>query len=165
MSIKQQIQTSLAPLQARFDALPERDQKALSTLAVFLIIMALVFGLWWPSHNAKKKAELEYQSAQNTLSWIKANQGMASAAKTSGVNNNGGSVLGVVSSSAAAYGFTLRRFEPEGERVRIWLDGVAFNKVAEWLLALEKQGISASDAQIERQQNTGLVSVRLSLGR
>ncbi len=155
----------ITPLRARYEALPPRDQKALLILGAFFVGLFLVFALWWPSHQAMLKAKQRYLNSQSTLLWLQSNADQARSRAGAGVVNSGESVLGVVSNSAAANGISLRRFEPEGERVRIWLEGVPFNQLATWLNQLAQQGIQASEAQLERQASSGLVSVRLSLGR
>lgn len=155
----------ITPLRVRYEALPQRDQKALLVLGVFFIGLFLVFALWWPSHQAMLKAKQRYLNSQSTLLWIQANSAQARLGSRQAGVNSGESVLSLVSNSASANGISLRRFEPEGERVRIWLEGVPFNQLAAWLNQLATQGIQASEAQLERQADSGLVSVRLSLGR
>lgn len=169
MSLSDQIRVALAPhlapLRQRWDELAEREQKALAILGGFLLVFFLIFGVWRPSHLAMEKARQQYQSNRQLQAWIQENAPQLRASGGGGPGVSGESVLGVVSNSAASNGFSLQRFEPEGDRVRIWLVGVSFNRVAAWLDQLRQQGVSTVEAQVEKQPDTGLVSVRLTLAR
>jgi type II secretory pathway component PulM len=168
MSLANQLRAELAPyidpLRQRWEQMPPMDRLVWSVLAGVSTVVVLVFGIWLPSHHATQRARQEYQNNQELLGYIQANAARAQAA--GGVVSGGSdSILTVVNNSAAANGFTLRRFEPQGDRVRIWLDGVGFNKVAGWLNQLSQQGVNAVSAEVEKQQDTGLVSVTLTLSR
>jgi type II secretory pathway component PulM len=167
MNIMDQFRTGLAPyldpLRLRWEQMPATDRIVWSALAGVSLVVVLVFGIWLPSHHAMQKARQEYQNNQALLAYIQANAGRVQGG--AGGSAGSESILTTVNNSAAANGFTLRRFEPQGERVRIWLDGVAFNKVAGWLNQLATQGVNAVSAQVEKQQDTGLVSVTLTLSR
>ena len=69
----------------------------------------------------------------------------------------------LVSSSAGGLGINMKRFEPDGEQVRVWLEGADFAKVANWLNNLSEQGVAAQEVHFE-QSNSGL-NVRLVFGR
>jgi type II secretory pathway component PulM len=48
--------------------------------------------------------------------------------------NNGLSVLDTVSSSAGGLGINMKRFEPDGEQVRVWLENAQI--LLKWLTGL-----------------------------
>ena len=167
MSIQDQLRTALAPhiepLQQRWEQMPRTDQLVWASLGGLSLLVILVFGIWLPSHRAEATARSQYESNQGLLSYIQSNASHVQAG--GGAGGSGDPLLSVISNSAASNGFTLRRFEPEGERVHIWLDGVAFNKVAAWLDQLSKQGINTVSAEVERQQDSGQVTVNVTLSR
>ena len=78
-------------------------------------------------------------------------------------SNNGMSVLDTVSASAGGSGINMQRFEPDGDSVRVWLEGADFAKVASWLNNLTQQGVKAQEVHFE-QDSKGL-NVRLVFGR
>lgn len=170
MSLSDQMRDALAPhiepLKARWDTYSSRDQMVLSVLGGLTLLVVLIFGIWLPSHRAAEHSRQEYQNNQDLLSWMQANADRARANGNGPAGDSSVAVLTVVSNSASANNIPLRRFEPDGERVRIWLDGIAFNKVAGWLNQLSQQGINPISAEVERQgDNSGLVSVQLTLSR
>lgn len=164
MKIMDEIRVAMEPLRERWEGYSAQEQLILSVLGVVTLLVVLIFGIWLPSHKAAEQARQQYQNNQALLGWIQANAGRVHANAGPGADSSG-SVLTVVNNSAAASGLALRRFEPDGEKVRIWLEGVNFNTVASWLNQLSQQGVNAIDAEVERQADTGLVSVRLTLSR
>lgn len=166
MNLQEQLRMALAPhiapLQQRWEQMPRTDRLVWSVLGGLSAFVIVVFGIWLPSHRAELQARDQYESNESLLAYIQAN-----ASKVQGTAGGGDSepLLSVISNSAASNGFTLRRFEPEGDRVHIWLDGVPFNKVAAWLDQLSHQGINTISAEMERGQDSGQVTVNVTLSR
>ena len=143
-------------LKQSLERLPPRDRMALIVLSAFLAV-SLVWLLSWKLHQAADKAELKAQHERETLDWMRA---VAPQLKAGGLSGNSSApVLDAVSAAAAGQGITLQRFEPEGERVRVWLENADFAKVAAWLDGLSRQGVQAQEVHFE-QTDKGL-SVRL----
>lgn len=135
-----------------------RDRIVVIVLTVF--VFSSLFGLMvLQLHRAADKVEQQAIQEKQLYTWLQANVPLL----TSGSNNNGLSVLDTVSSSAGGLGINMKRFEPDGEQVRVWLENADFAKVANWLNSLSEQGVSAQEAHVE-QNNNGL-SVRLVFGR
>lgn len=148
-------------LKQNLERMPARDRMALLVLSVFLGL-SLLWLLSWKLHQAAEKAEQSAKRDRETLEWMHA---IAPQLKTGGGLAAGGgiSVLDAVSGSAAAQGIVLQRFEPEGDRVRVWLENVEFAKAAAWMDGLSRQGVQAQEVHFE-QADKG-VSVRLLFGR
>ncbi|CAK0745879.1 Type II secretion system protein M [Gammaproteobacteria bacterium] len=79
----------------------------------------------------------------------------------------GGSLLALVdrSARAAGMGAGLNRVEPEGkDKVRVWLNDIAFDPLIPWLTELGKtQGVAPESLVIDRQATPGRVNARLVL--
>jgi general secretion pathway protein M len=131
-----------------------------------LILMVAVIGLTVVGlgglklHRAAEKAQQQAVQERETLSWL---HGMAPRLSGGSVANGGLSVLDMVSSAAAGQGITMQRFEPDGDSVRVWLEGAEFAKVAGWMDTLERQGVKPLEVHFE-QGEKGL-NVRLVFGR
>lgn len=168
MSVLEQGRAQLAPqiqaLSDRWERMSRNDQVVWMALGGLSAVVVVVFGLWLPSSRAAENARSQYENYRSQLSYIQANMGRVQSAGGASAAS-GEPLLSVVNNSAASNGFTLRRFEPEGERVHIWLDGVDFNRIAAWLDQLSKQGINPVSAELERDQTTGLVTVNITLSR
>lgn len=169
MSIKDQFREALAPYREAFDQrwekMPPTDRLVWAGIAGVSVVVVVVFGIWLPSHRAVTTVREQYEGNLSLLSYIQANASRVQSANSGAEAAGGGALLGIISDSAASSGLTLRRFEPEGEHVHIWLEGVNFNKLAGWLDQLSKQGITASKAEVERQQDGLTVTANLTLGR
>lgn len=141
------------------DKLPPRDRLALLVLVAFLLVFvlgAVAFSL----HKAADKAEQQAQQERQTLAWLRS---LAPQFSGNSVASNGAPVLDVVSGGAASQGITLQRFEPDGDKVRVWLEGADFAKVANWMNVLLRQGVRPLEAHFE--QNDKGLNVRLVFGR
>jgi general secretion pathway protein M len=73
--------------------------------------------------------------------------------------------MALVTRTAGESGLTLQRFEPSGDdAIRVWLEQVPFGQVASWLEMLNTDnGVEIEQASMDRQDEPGLVSVRLTL--
>lgn len=159
----------LAAVGARWQALSERDRRALS-------IMATVVGLaaaWWlllaPLQSAAQRAVDRHADEASALAWMQANAGLARQGAASGAGQlpPGQSMLAAVNASARGAGLDLQRFEPEGDlRVRISLEKAVFTDVMAWLADLERRyGIQVANLTADAQGDPGRVNLRLTLER
>ncbi|RZU45167.1 type II secretory pathway component PulM [Fluviicoccus keumensis] len=149
----------LNDIQKYLDGLPPRDRLALIAMGVFLMVSVIGLG-GLKLHRAANKAEDQAVQEQATLSWL---QSLAPQLSGGGLAGGTLSVLDIVSSAAAGQGITMQRFEPDGNRVRVWLEGADFAKVAAWMDMLERQGVKSQEVHFE-QSEKGL-NVRLVFGR
>lgn len=161
-SLRQSWQEAIAPLRQRWLMLTPRDQQFLRVLAVVVVIVVLIYGIWLPSHRAAQKAQLQYEQNRELQALIQASQGQ-------GASNGpvaGGSLLVLASDAAAANALVFSRIEPEGDaQVRVWLERADFNAVASWLATLAQQGVKLQEAQAEKQSDGRGVSARFVLTR
>ena len=145
-------------IQDYLSKLSPRDRLAVIVLSVF-VLSSLIALMSLKLYRAAEKAQQQAIQEKQLYTWLQANTPLLSG----GVSNNGMSVLDTVSSSAGGLGINMKRFEPDGEQVRVWLEGADFAQVANWLNSLSQQGVSAQEVHFE-QNNTGL-NVRLVFGR
>ena len=58
----------------------------------------------------------------------------------------------------------LKRFEPDGDGLRIWLEGAVFDDAMRWLEDLnQKHNIQIKQLNVERGDKPGLIDLRGSL--
>lgn len=161
-------------LTAQYDQLPRRDQQALVVLGIAVLLGILYFAIWRPAAGFHDSAVASRDSAAELLAWLEANRsavqqlaggtgGQASA--TVDRPTDGRALMALVTRSAGESGLALQRFEPSGDdAIRVWLDKVPFNQVAGWLETLNtNNGVEIEQASMDRQNEPGLVSVRLTL--
>ncbi|MFE8071734.1 type II secretion system protein M [Marinobacteraceae bacterium S3BR75-40.1] len=156
---------------AKYDHLPRRDQKALQLLGIALLLFVVYFLIWRPAHQFQVEQQDRLENARDLLAFVQANKSrVAEVAKqrqgqgASQIDDTR-SLLSTVTSTANESGLSLQRFEPSGEqRIRVWLDDVAFTGLAGWLEKLNTQyGIEVEQASLDRTDNPGQVTARLTL--
>lgn len=159
-------------LVARYDQLPRRDQQMLQILVVALVLAVLYFGVWRPAADFRENSENARTSAVALLGWMQENRqairGLAAASQPapgSGQIADGRSLMATVTQTARDSSLSLQRFEPSGDNaIRIWMEDVPFNQVAAWLEQLHQEyGIMVDQAAMDRRNDPGIVSVRLTL--
>ena len=161
-------------LTSYYDHLPRRDQQALAVLAIALFLGLLYFAVWRPAVSFHDTAVAQRQNAEQLLVWLEANRaslqrlsGAASgqSAASSGKPQDARALMALVTRTAGESGLTLQRFEPGDEdSIRVWLDSARFSQVAGWLERLKsKNGVKIEQASMDRQNEPGTVSVRLTL--
>jgi len=166
-------QPAIGKLIARYDQLPARDRQALTVLAFALLLAVLYFMVWRPAVEFNDRALSSRENARELLAWMDANESAiqalsANETTASGRVNrpgDGRALMALVTRTAGEADLSLQRFEPSGDdAVRVWLDSVAFADVAGWLEELTvEHGIIIDQASMDRANDPGVVSVRLTL--
>ena len=70
----------MAPLKERFDALQSSEQRAVTILGVFAVVVVIYLGVWAPASDWRVIAEQERDSQFETLSMMKETESQARAA-------------------------------------------------------------------------------------
>ncbi|MBS8239195.1 type II secretion system protein M [Marinobacter lipolyticus] len=173
MLTKLKEQPAVEKLIAQYDQLPRRDQQALTVLAVAVFLGLLYFVIWRPVAGYHEQAVSARENAEELLSWMQANE--ASLERLSEREGGGGpaanapedgrALMALVTRSAGESGLSLQRFEPSGsDAIRVWLEDVSFAEVAAWLENLTaNHGVVIDQAALDKQDEPGIVSVRLTL--
>lgn len=163
------LQQRLAPLRARWDALPVRDRRALLLMTA---VLAVALAWWLVVAPVRDYAAGEVQrlaAEQDNLAWMQANASAARQAARAGRGLPAGqSLLAVINASAREAGLNLQRFEPEGEqKVRVTLENAVFTDVMRWVVGLESRyGVVVLSLNADHPPaQPGLANIRLTLGR
>ncbi|MFL1453018.1 type II secretion system protein GspM [Marinobacter sp. GN3S48] len=173
MLTKLKDQPAVGKLIAQYDQLPRRDQQALAVLAVAVLLGVLYFLIWRPVAGFHDQAVSSRENAGELLAWMEANQeDLERLAASEGgegpaanAPENGRALMALVTRSAGESGLSLQRFEPSGDSaIRVWLEDVPFAEVAAWLEDLNNNhGVVIDQAAMDRKNDPGIVSVRLTL--
>jgi general secretion pathway protein M len=139
-----------------------RDQKIVKAISAF-IILCLVVVLFVQPFLAKQEAyQAKLDKSLATYESLASNahkfQGQASA------NASSGPILAIVTQQAKRSNINLKRFEPDGDGLRIWLEDAVFDDAIRWLEELnQKHNIQIKQINVERSQASGLVDLRGTL--
>ena len=162
------IQSAMAPLKERFDALQSSEQRAVTILGVFAVVVVIYLGVWAPASDWRVIAEQERDSQFETLSMMKETESLArAAARERPTETAEGSLLSIVSSSAQEQGINPNRLQPEGENaVSLWFDDVAFSSVMQLLERMAAiPGVEVQQLVIDGSEEPGQVRARIVLSR
>lgn len=167
-------QPAVGKLIAQYDQLPRRDQQALTVLAIAVFLGIVYFAVWLPAANFHDDALAERERSAELLAWLEANRdsleqlsgaGSGEGSGSVGAPEDGRALMSLVTRSAGEAGLSLQRFEPSGDSaIRVWIDGAPFTEVAGWLEELNAgHGVEIDQASMDRGDDPGVVSVRLTL--
>ncbi|MCI0504606.1 MAG: type II secretion system protein M [Gammaproteobacteria bacterium] len=156
-----------------FGSLDPRERRILIAGAVVLLAAMLYLLVWEPF--MKKTAELEQSNRENQelLTWMEQSaeeaKKLQAKLKINGPTggDKGQSLLGTIDRTAktANLGKSVKRVQPDGQsKARVWLENAPFNDTVKWLENLQRQqGIHIVTSVVEKQEESGLVNVRLVL--
>lgn len=151
---------------AYYETSTPREQQVLKILAVFLAAVAALLLVIQPLHRFHSEAQADYLAQRETVAWMEANRGnVAKAPAPATARQPDQSLLTLANQSARRFGLSFRRSEPNGENgLNLWLERVPFNRVVQWLGALEREyGVIAADIAASRGDEPGMVDVRIVL--
>lgn len=153
-----------------FANLDLRERRALIFGGGALLLFLFYFLGWQPFTTKLDQVAQQVREQRATYQWMQAKaeevrrlRSAAPAIKTAG----GQSLLATVDRTAREGGLgpALKRVEPESaSNVRVWLDGATFDGLVKWLLQLQHDyGIQIVSISVDRQNDPGIVSARLTL--
>jgi general secretion pathway protein M len=78
--------------------------------------------------------------------------------------SSNGPILAIVTQQAKRSNINLKRFEPDGDGLRIWLEDAVFDDAIRWLEELnQKHGIQIKQINVDRSDKAGRVDLRGTL--
>jgi len=146
------------------------EQRMLTLGGIALVIIFIVFGIWQPLQKRVAGLEQDVVQQQAVKRWMNQAAAEVKQLQRSGAATrpqDGRSLLAVVDQTAKRRGLGagLKRLEPDGQSaVKVWLEQVKFDDVIQWLNQLQSQnGLNVDTITIDRQDEVGLVNVRMTL--
>ena len=155
-------------MKAWFEQLAPREQRLVLAMSALILVFLIYSLIWQPLNDNLDKSSQKLVRQQALLSWVQENTALyQQAAKGSAIKNSGGSLSGIVNTSARQAGITITRIQPQGDDILIWIDEVAFSTMLTWLDTLNsKSGLQVKAIDLAALEKAGTVKVRrLHLGR
>lgn len=150
----------------RFNQMERRERAALIALALFLGLLILYFGIWSPVQSYYQTSLQQRDEQMGLLRHMQGSEARAKAAAADTRPRTGGqSLISEVAGVSRQIGINPDRLQPEGsDAVSVWFENVAYMKLMNWILQLEQNhSISVRQIAIDRQNQSGMVSVRVVL--
>lgn len=139
-----------------------RDQKIIKGITAFVIVFLIIVLFVQPFLAKQERYQNKLDKSITTYETLASN-----AHKFQGQGSNQASsapILAIVTKQAKRSRINLKRFEPDGNGLRIWLEGAVFDDAMRWLEDLnQKHNIQIKQINVERGDKPGLVDLRGSL--
>jgi general secretion pathway protein M len=138
-----------------------RDQKIIKALLGFVVICLIIVTFIQPFYSQKPLHQAKLNKSIATYEQLASN-----AHKFQGKGNSSSStpILAVITQQAKIAEINLKRFEPDNDNLRIWLDNESFDDAARWLETLTRDhGIKVKQISVERSEKNGRVDLRATL--
>ena len=156
-------------MKAWLASLEQRERRLVLIGAALLIVMLIYVAMWEPLVSNVENLRSSTAEQRSVLLWMQqAAQEVRQLSGASGARINptsGQSLLSLVDRTAKSgkLGLALKRVQPDGEqRVRVWMEGAAFDDIVSWLVQLEtRYGVRIDDSVFEVKEEAGRVDARL----
>lgn len=139
-----------------------RDQKIIKAIGIF-IVFCLVIVLFIQPLLAQKNIEINKLNKNLSIYENLANNAYKFNGRTLTATSNS-PILAVVSQQAKRSQINLKRFEPDSDGLKIWLEDAKFDDAIIWLEILnQKYGIQIKQINVDKTNQSGFVDLRASL--
>jgi general secretion pathway protein M len=169
--LEAQLSRQLAPLRARYEALPAREQRLVVVAGAALAVFLLYLVLWEPPALIRAHRAQELAQARAFAQRLEEIGAEVQRARPPGATASRHDVALLTAVDQATKDGTLgkppARMQPDGDtQVRVWFEGVPFDQLLRWIFNLQSRyGIRVDSLDIERQATPGTVNARLTLVR
>lgn len=145
-----------------YNAQNARDQKIVKAVSVLFAACLIILLFVQPFLAQQKLYKTKLDKSLATYETLASN-----AHKFQGQSVRTGSdgpILSIITQQAKRSNINLKRFEPDGDGLRIWLEGAVFDDAIRWLEDLNQQhNIQIKQINVERTNTAGLVDLRGTL--
>jgi len=159
------IAQALAPLKEKYQAMPERDRRALLMLGIFLLPALLYFALIFPVQRAHARFSQELEAKQSELQWMQESVAKMQSLRGSavGTQRQGRGLSQLISDSAPRYQLQISRIQPRGDdEIQVWLEDAPFDQLVQWLHQSEQDfGLVVASINMTAGKNPGWVKMQV----
>jgi general secretion pathway protein M len=144
-----------------------RERPVIAGLALLVVAALLWLLVWKPVSDWQSVATNRYQNAQETWSWMQANEAQARARSREAASSgaSGRSLLPLVTREANGQGIRLNRLQPEADgAVSVVIQAQPFNAVIEWLARLQSaHNVTIQRISVDAEGSPGLVNAQIRM--
>ncbi len=164
--MKQQLET----FNLWYSSLPTRDRNLLIIISTLLFITLFYLIVWEPIHQGHDQQQQKLKSQQDIYAWMQSASNEVISLKGAGAGARKAAsnkpIALILENSAKISGLKqhINKIESSGKSgARVKIDSASFDQLLVWLNTLEQQhGVTITTASIERNDEAGTVSARLS---
>lgn len=152
----------LEPMKEKWQSLSRRDRQAAMLLILAITASVAIFAIIMPIQSTSRSIERELETVTGIYEELTSLAPRAMGNQSSGTELNVNSINSEVRRQAARYGVEIQRFEPDQDRLKVWLEDARYPSVIQWLGGLETIGITHIELTLDDRPNPGLVNVRVT---
>lgn len=155
-----------APWIDRWNALAVRERRVISALGVSLGVVLFYLAIWNPVHDGLARARARASAVQAQLARVREQGVLVSTLRNTPRVALPANLVAAVGQAAERHGLReqVKRVDAEGARaVRVQVEGAPLSALTAWLVELQRGGLRAERATLERQANPGTVNAQLVL--
>jgi general secretion pathway protein M len=138
-----------------------RDQKIIKVLLAFVVSCLIIVMFIQPFYSQKPLNQTKLDKSIAVYEQLASN---AHKFRGKGSSSSSTPILALITQQAKIAKINLKRFEPDDENLRIWLDNESFDHAARWLETLTRDhGIKVKQISVERGEKNGRIDLRATL--
>lgn len=139
-----------------------RERWLLMVGSAAVLIWVVAAFVWQPIQARREAASRQIALYERAIAALQAAPAPAVAAPPADPRT----LNAIVTDAAGGFDLSIRRLEPEGNRIRVTVDEAAFQTVILWLEAMQRDsGLRASELDMTRRPDPGVVDATLVLER
>ncbi len=155
---------TLQPLLIWLRSRTPRERLLLSVLSAVLLVWLAFVAIWQPLQAARVRLADQVLRHERALAVLQSLP--VTAAALAAVATDDRPLNMVITETAATFQLTIRRLEPEGNRVRVVMDEAPFEAVILWMEAVQRdKGLRITDLDMTRRPSPGVVNATMALER
>jgi general secretion pathway protein M len=155
-------------LRAWYAGLQVREQRMVAIGGIVLAMVVLFGVILLPLQSAVSGAHSRIDAKREDLAWMRANMAEVRASANDLSVDTGEPAVVVVDKVGRASGLTdaLRGTQPNGNGVRVQLEGAPFDVVVAWLATLDQRyGLSIESITVDRTVKPGLINASITFSQ
>ncbi|HEX8447162.1 MAG TPA: type II secretion system protein GspM [Sphingomonas sp.] len=148
----------VARVRSWWTARSTRERALLAALGAVAVIALLLVLVVKPLQAARGQALADIRTYETLSAGLTA----AGSSARPAAPGRSGPVAQILTTTAAGFGLTVQRVEPEGGQTRVVMDGVPYDAVMRWLADLETGGgVTIAEVRLDRADAAGQVNVQV----
>lgn len=154
----------VASFNAWYGSQNDRDQTIVKTVSVFIAVVLFIILIVQPFMAKQSLYQAKLNKSLATYQLLAENAHKFQGQATGKVSD--GPILAIVTRQAKRSNINLKRFEPDGDGLRIWLEDAVFDDAMRWLETLNQtNGIQIKQINVDRSDQPGRVDLRGTLSK
>lgn len=144
-----------------FNEQSPRDKKIIKLVGAFVAACLVIVLFVQPFYSKQATYQAKLNKSISVYEQLAKNAHKFNSKST---RSSSTPILALVTQQAKRANINLKRFEPDNESLRIWLDNESFDDAVRWLETLtQDHGVRVKQISIERSDKPGRIDLRATL--